>query len=440
MTEADGQTDPRALPPSESWRELLHYRKRGVIEPHSLANTLTLLRHHPQWRGVFAFDEFSGEVLVHQCPPWQSEDSFRVHEVTQSDIVHTAAALEFNGLACSIATATHAISTVARDYNKIHPVRDYFDRLQWDGEPRLGTWLKKYLNATDQDPNYLGPIGEKWLTAGARRIYQPGAKFDFMLVLEGEQNIGKSLALRTLSTFGDPGSEISYFTDGVKFENITHPSSIMALQGRLIVEFAELSGMNRKEIEEIKHWITIQSDVLQKKYENATTEYPRQFILAGTTNEEAWLRDPTGNRRFMPVKCKGRINIDALRRDCNQLWAEAVFRHKEGMVIYVEHGSDLETLSSIEQAGRMIDDVWTDSVLGYVSNIREVTISEILQGIPVEAGRRDEVASRRISRILRAAGWERGQRWVNGRNQKIWRNPNPNFRPIETRTMEFDGD
>lgn len=440
MTDApdiEQEPDPKPVPATESWKQMLVMRKPGHMEPNSLANMVTILAHDRKWKGVFALDEFSGEIMMHKCAPWLDDSAFRVHRLTHHDIVMTAAALEYDGLTSSVSRTTDAIKSAARQ-NPVHPVREYFNALTWDGDARLDTWLIDYLGATEQDANYIGPVGAKWLIAGVKRVFQPGAKFDFMLVLEGPQNIGKSLALRTLATFGRDVEE-EFFTDAVRFENITHPSSIMALQGKLIIEFAELSGLNRKEIEDIKNWITIQKDELQQKYENAISVFPRQFILAGTTNEDAWLRDPTGNRRFVPVKCPNKINVTALRRDREQLWAEAVYRFKGGEDVMIDHGSELERLAESEQAARLIEDVWTDSVMKFVQDLKSVTMNEILQGIPVEAGRRDEVAARRIGRILRAAGWLRGQLWENGRNKKIWINPAKTMPVPVTASLKLDG-
>lgn len=437
MSDQEDRTDDQKLVPKEAaWKELLVNRKAGMKEPTSLANVIVTLCHSPKWKGVFVHDVFADEILVRRCPAWENESRFRVHRLSHNDIVMTAAALEYEGLSPTVGKTQDAIKAAARE-RQVHPVREYFDSLVWDGDERHSTWLRTYLGARDQDPNYLDPIGAMWLAGGVKRIYEPGAKHDYMLVLEGPQGIGKSYSLQTLATFGRE-EPVSYFTDSVKFSDISTPAAIMALQGKLIVEFAELSGMNKRDMDDVKNWITIQRDVLQKKYENETTAYPRQFILAGTTNEDAWLRDPTGNRRFMPVRLRDKINIDWLRRDCEQLWAEAVFRYKEGMVIHVEHGSVLEHLSTVEQSRRLVDDVWTEPVLNYVRYIEQVSINEVLQAIPVAADRRDELASRRIARILRAAGWERGQKWVSGRNTKVWNNPDPKYAPVETGRLEMN--
>lgn len=408
----------------DGWKRFLVYGRKGNLEPESLANVMVLLEHAPQYRGVFVLNKFSDEIIVRECPPWENEADFKVHRLEDEDVVRCAAALEYPPW-CLSATTTrvkNAIEAAARK-QAIHPVRDYFDSLEWDGEKRLHTWLMDYLNAASQPQEYTGPIGVKWMVAAVRRVYDPGVKFDHMLVLEGAQNIGKSYALRTISTFGRD-EEAEYFTDAIRFETINDAASIMALQGKIVVEFSELAGMSRKEIEEVKNWITVQKDVVQKKYKNEITEYPRQFVLAGTTNEDTWLRDATGNRRFLPVKCGDKkFDIPGLRAVREQLWAEAVWLHKDGMEIMIDHGSELEELAQAEQASRLIEDVWTEPVIERVRNLYTVTVNEVLLQLQIETGRRDEMSARRVSRILRLAGWKRTQKWISGRNVKIWENP-----------------
>lgn len=418
-----GEDEPmRHAPPAQSWRELLIYRKPGYLEPGSQTNAIVILQNHPDWRDVFVLNEFSDQITLMRCPPWMDESDFKVRRIKNSDYTETKAMMERDGLNLSRETIINAIEVVAQN-NRVHPVRDYFDGLEWDGINRLDTWLRDYLCATGQEADYLAAVGAKWLIGAVRRIYEPGAKHDFMLVLEGPQNAGKSLALRTIATFGDDIEE-TYFTDALRFENISHPSSISILQGKIIIEFAELAGMSKKETDDIKNWITIPVDEIQKKYQNASTVYPRQFVIAGTTNEDSWLRDPTGNRRFMPVKCKGRIDIDGLKRDRKQLWAEAVYRCRElDEPNWIDFGSKAEALAFAEQEQRLMEDAWHEAVLNISSGVSEITIPEIMAAIPLEPGRRDVQAVKRIGAILRQGGWEKVQKWRNGRNVKVWINP-----------------
>lgn len=420
-TDTEEKPSPHA-PPAVSWKELLIFRKPGYLEPGSQKNAIVILQNHPDWQGVFVLNEFSDEIMVMRCPPWQDESEFTVRPVSNSDITECMAMLEDDGLALSREKIISAIEVVAKKF-KTHPVRDYFEKLEWDYVPRLDTWLQKYLHATEQDPLYLADVGAKWMIAAVRRIFFPGTKHDFMLVLEGPQNIGKSLALRTLATFGDDVEE-SYFTDALRFENVSHPSSVSIMQGKIIIEFAELAGMSKKETDDIKNWITIPVDEIQKKYQNTVTKYPRQFVLAGTTNDDAWLRDPTGNRRFMPVKCMKKVDIYGLREVRKQLWAEAVYRHKMDEPNHIDYGSAAEALAFAEQSKRLQEDAWTESVLNLCAGAQIITINEIMVGMMLDVSRRDAPSTKRIAAILQQAGWVRHQQYRPGKSPlKCWRNP-----------------
>lgn len=422
--DAVNESDNYAAPPAlkDAWKQLLVWRKEGVVlEPNSLANAIVLLKHSARYRGLFVRDAFSDMIFVHKCPPWEEESDFKIRKLAENDVVHCTAALEYDGLSPNVTRTRQAIEGAAK-LHEIHPVREYFSRLEWDGDKRLHMVLEDYFGARTQPGEYLGPIFTKWMVAGVKRVFEPGAKFDHMIVLEGAQNIGKSRALRTLATFGRD-VEMEYFTDAIRFETIHESGSIIAMQGKLIIEFSELAGLARKEIENVKNWITIEKDEVQKKYQNEVTIYPRQFILAGTTNEDSWLRDATGNRRFLPVKCGGRIDIDGLRLVREQLWAEAYWLYKDGYETMIDFGSELEILAATEQQTRLIEDAWTEAVIGLIRNADQITINELLQGLPVDPSRRDENSARRVGRIMRMLGWTPSTKSVNGRNVRSFKNP-----------------
>ena len=197
-----------------------------------------------------------------------------------------------------------------------HPVRDYLNRLEWDGVPRLGTWLTTYTGA--QDTALTRKFGELTLKAAVARVTNPGVKFDSILVLEGTQRAGKSSTVRALA-----GND--WFDDSVKLGD---DSKIMQekTRGKWIFEISELGGLRKSGVEDVKAQISKQSDRARPAYGRRATELPRQFIMIGTTNDDKYLLDPTGNTRYWPVKT-GVFDVPALRRDRDQLWAEAVVRY-----------------------------------------------------------------------------------------------------------------
>lgn len=203
-----------------------------------------------------------------------------------------------------------AFDSCARE-NAFHPVRDYLDALQWDRVPRVENWLSKYLNATG-DKEYLKQVGTKFLCALVARIYQPGIKFDHMLMIEGSQGSGKTSAMQILgglwfkSIFLDPNSKDTF----------------MGLFGSWLVEIPELSGLTRHDQNHIKAFITTTHDNFRPPFERLVISCPRQCVFVGTTNDSNYLKDETGNRRYWPVSV-GKTEFEALAQDRDQLFAEA---------------------------------------------------------------------------------------------------------------------
>ena len=152
------------------------------------------------------------------------------------------------------------------------------------------------------------------------RAYEPGRKYDYMVVLQGPQGIGKSTLLRRLAMRDE------FFVDDVK--NIGSKDAQELIQGRWFVEFAELAAFKGKQVETLKSFITSQTDSYRVPYAKRPVQLPRRCVLVGTTNLGEYLEDPTGNRRFMPVRCDGKGWRDIFAADfpayVEQVWAETL--------------------------------------------------------------------------------------------------------------------
>ncbi|WP_439396571.1 VapE domain-containing protein [Bradyrhizobium sp. PMVTL-01] len=209
--------------------------------------------------------------------------------------------------------------------NKVHPVREYLDELRWDGIERIDRWLQTYAGAEDNEFNRV--VGALWLQAAVRRIRRPGCKFDEMPVLEAGQGEGKSTALRILAVKDE------WFLDDFPL-GLDGKRVIEATQGKWIIEAAELHGMSTAKVEQLKSSLSRQEDQGRLSYAKLTTIVARQFVVAGTTNSSQYLTDPTGNRRFWPVTVQ-KFKLDDLRRDRDQLWAEAAVREARGESIHL---------------------------------------------------------------------------------------------------------
>lgn len=212
--------------------------------------------------------------------------------------------------------AKQVITVLAEEY-RINPLRIHMKQFEWDGTKRLDDWLPRYLGTKNTE--YTRAVGRKWLISAVARAMEPGCQADHMLILEGKQGIGKSQALRIIG-----GQFYTEFTGSMKAAS-GHKDMIATIIGKLIVEMSELATIKRADMESLKAILTRTVDDERLSYERDVKAYPRTCVFSGTTNEigQSYIADSTGARRFWPVTC-GKINIELLKQDRDQLWAEAV--------------------------------------------------------------------------------------------------------------------
>jgi hypothetical protein len=325
----------------------------------------------------------------------------------------------------------------ACEENRFDPVLDYLASLRWDGQPRLDRWMINYLGAEDTSLNRS--IGRKMLIAAVRRARQPGCKFDYVVVLEGKQGIGKSSALRILA-----GEENFSDQPLLHLETRTQQE---AFEGVWIYELSELAGLRRAEIETVKSFLSKTEDNARPAYGRFRVDQRRRGIFVGTTNDSEYLRDATGNRRFWPVKVEA-INLEALRRDRDQLLAEAAAAEAQGEPLVIPaylYGAVAE-----QQEQRLLQDPWDDllaEVKGTIyndgANAQErIASDELLTGplhLRLPADRLTDAATKRLRQVMNRRGWEgpkklrfdkdvwdgRKQKKVSVTKQGYWRRPPP---------------
>ena len=295
------------------------------------------------------------------------------------------------------------LSDAARQ-NAFHPVAEYLAGLRWDGVPRIGRWLATYGGA--DDTTYARAVGELILVAAVRRVRQPGVKFDEMLVLESPQGTNKSTALKALAVRDD------WFTDDLPL-NAEAKRVIEALSGKWIVEAGELKGMRQGGANHLKGLLSRTHDKARMAYDRLEREVPRQCVIVGTTNDSRYLRDLTGNRRFWPVTVTG-FDLDALRRDRDQLWAEAAAREAEGAPIRLDPA--LWGDAAAEQDARRVEDPFYESLhaaLGeeMAGKLRAVDAWRIVGRV---AGMRTQDDMERLGDAMRRLGFDRKQRRFGG--------------------------
>ena len=282
----------------------------------NLANIMVALRTAPEIAGSFAFDEMMRAPILMQALPLAdgiaSDLGPYPRPVRDADVSQLQEWAQRAGLPRIGMDMTHQAVDLRAQERAFHPVRGYLERLAWDQAPRLDRWLSYYLGA--EQSTYAAAIGRMFLIAMVARIIEPGCKCDYMLVLEGEQGAGKSMACGVL---GGP-----WFSDSLP--DVTHDKDVAQhVRGKWLIEVAELSATSRAEAEALKAFVTRPVERYRPSYGRKEVIEPRQCVFVGTTNKSTYLRDETGARRFWPVKV-GSIDIEALRHDRDQLFAEAV--------------------------------------------------------------------------------------------------------------------
>jgi hypothetical protein len=297
----------------------------------NVANVLTALEHEPAIMNAFAYDEMLRTEMLMR-PLFRNDPKFKPRPATDADVTAIQVWLQQFGLRELGKNTTHqAIEKHARDH-AFHPVRDYLNALRWrwDGKPRLRTFLHNYFGAKQNE--YTEQIGTMFLIAMVARIFEPGCKLDYMPVLEGIQGTLRSTSLKILS-----GEE--YFSD--QLPEIGTKDCSQHICGKWLIEISELRAARHATIEQFKEFLVRQVEKYRKSYGHRDVHEPRQCVFVGTTNRGQYLKDETGNRRTWPVKTAGKVDLKALRRDRDQLFAEAVQLYHAGV-----HGGPIPTSSS----------------------------------------------------------------------------------------------
>jgi putative DNA primase/helicase len=410
--------DVTLAPIRSRWSSLLRLDPGGTPERNE-ANVLTALSLDAAFTGAMVFDEFSQEIQISRALPWDGADSALPRPWGEPDDVRCAEWLQRHEINVPPAVVGRSVIAVARNI-RVHPVRDYLTSLIWDGTPRLDAWAVTYLGAADTRLNRA--FGSLWLISAVARIMRPGAKADHMLILEGPQGIRKSTALKVLASD-------AWFTD--ELADLGSKDAAQQMRGVWIIEMAELDAIGRTETSRIKAFLSRTTDRYRPPYERYVVTVPRQCVFAGSVNPDTYLRDETGNRRFWPLRC-GEIDLDALRRDRDQLWAETVARFNAGAAWWLED-KELVALAGIEQEARYQPDAWDALVERWLAcekrsvnvgsgqyevwenqyvprsqPLTDVSIGEILgQALNLEPAKWTRADQMRVSSFLKARKWER---------------------------------
>lgn len=342
-----------------AWTEKLTIDHKGNYV--SSSNNLNeIFTNDKRLKGAFRLNGFDGIRYVFKSLPWR--------RITKPEPIKN---VDFSGVrnylesVYGIVGSLKIDDSLALEFEKqsFHPVLDYLEELFWDGQKRVDTLLIDYFGA--EDNQYTREAVRKTLVAAVARVKRPGIKFDLVLTLVGAQGTGKS-------TFANKLGQ-SWFSD--TFMTVNGKDAFEQLQGSWIIEMAELAGIKKAEAEAVKHYISKQEDKFRPAYARTSETFPRQCIFIATTNNRDFLRDPSGNRRFMPIDIKHSkdyLSIWDIDQDTiDQIWAEAVEIYEIGEKLFLSDGA--EAIAVVEQKGHSESDERTGIIEKYLNTFVPVT-------------------------------------------------------------------
>ena len=324
----------------DAWKKQLQYEKKSMELKNNLHNLMLILENDENLKGI-VFNQLADGMEIRGNVPWPHPAKFwRDADDAQLICYVDAAYGTFSARNYDIAV------TKAVDDRSYHPIREFFETLPaWDGVERADTLLIDYLGA--EDTPYVRAVTRKELCAAYCRVYHPGIKFDSMIVLNGDQGIGKSTLIAKL------GGE--WYSDSLNLSDMNDKTAAEKLQGYWIMEIGELAGMRKADLDKVKAFISRQDDKYRASFGRRVTPHPRQCVFFGTTNSQnGYLRDITGNRRYWNVKVPGNGRYKPWDMDADtvkQVWAEVMVYAKAGEKLYLP--PELEAYAKEEQRAAM---------------------------------------------------------------------------------------
>ena len=374
FSDLDAEGEQKAVGENANWQEGLDIDRHGKVKD-TLGNLALILRNDPRLKDIAYNIHRSGIDIRRDAegrttlpwaqlkPGWNESDLGSI-QIYLERVYGLYTPSKLKGILLAIAAE--------RSY---HPIRDYLEALpEWDGVPRVETLFIDYLGSPDT--LYIRAIARKMMVAAVARIYEPGVKFDSVVVLNGPQGMGKS------SFFAKLGGK--WFSDSLTISDMKDKAAPEKLQGYWILELGELAGLKKMDVETVKAFITRQDDKFRHSYGYSVEDHPRQCIIVGSTNNgDGFLRDVTGNRRFWPVTCTTNSphrpwEVESI---VPQLWAEAQVLYRTGEQLYLS--PEEEKQAGMEQTAALESDV------------REGMIAEYLDKLLPEDWDRMDLAERR---------------------------------------------
>lgn len=417
--------------PDRAWWFGLWRNDAGNVRP-IRENVEHLLTEHPSLRDVVGYNMFAHRIEKRCSPPWGGDPGEWKTQDTRELTSWLTREVCLVGL--KLKDVADAVALVGWR-NLMNPVRELFESLPpWDGIDRLDYWMIGCLGA--MDTRYTRLVGRKFVMGIVKRVLDPGCKFDYMLILEGEQGRGKSSTFRVLAWRDE------WFNDTPFSANLDKDARL-ALHGSLIYEISEMHGFNKADANAVKVFVSQMDDKLRAPYAEQHEVFKRSMVFGGTTNETEYFRDRTGNRRFWPVAIT-LLLLEKLKEWREQLFAEAIHRLKEGEAVFPSREEEAE-LCKPEQEKRLIRDPWADFVTAWLavpanSSRTFLTYVDVFHILKVEPSRITPFGDEgnRIRRVMQSLGWISDRDRVDGVQQRGFRKPTLDSEPARREVEDDD--
>lgn len=390
---------------------------KGAIE--SIIANLNLAVAHPPMIGCeLRHDRFRDELVLIESGSavWRA---FKDSDYTQVRLdLERAGFKPINS--ADLRSAIHHYA----DGNHFDSARFWLDGIVWDGVPRIERYWVDHFGVPDDDRGYARAVGLYTWTALAARAMDPGVQADMVPVLVGAQGVGKSRGVAAMSPVADFSTSMSFHENEVE--------RARKMRGKLVVELAELQGLKSREREEILAWITRSVEHWTPKYMEMATTFARRFICFATTNDDDFLDNPNGERRWLPLAVGSApgfagVDVPALHALCEQFWAEGRARYGESGIAW----QDAERLARFEHSKFKAEDAWRSAVSAWLDHPDmsgmtprsrpHMTLHEVAEGalsMPAKHVRYQD--QRRLGKLLREEGFELTPKKISGRSVKVW--------------------
>ncbi len=371
----------------------------------SFSELITKLSQHPDIAGTLKKNLLSGNIEFSRKCSWSNKEEGMA--ITDEDIVNLKYFISESLNQDIPIQKLNEIILILSGRLAYHPIKDYLKTLEWDGVPRLDRWLIE-ICGTEDNP-YYREVGRKILCGAAHRVRRPGAKFDYMMILEGKQGMGKSTLLNSIGG--------KWYLDTHLSTSENKKDVVDVIRTAWIVEISDLAGFRKHDVEYLKSFISRQVDRVRMPYAHRAEDFPRQCVFIGTHNpsgDNQYFRDDTGNRRFWPVKC-GKIDLRKAREWRDQLWAEAV-EIEPGQNLYLEDQESLDILSGMHKE-REFDVPFNMLIEKYIMGKNVVSNIEIMEKVfHIDPGKL--IYKEMISKCTTIGVCMRRIGWTKGENQK----------------------